>query len=203
MRSFIALFGKMIKKFFTSDLHWGHERVIGYCNRPYTSTREMDEELIYNWNKTVQPADIIYILGDVFFCNHEEAKTILNRLNGTKRLVYGNHDKVIRNQVPLQKYFELLPDLYQENIDGTLVFMCHYPMLSWNKAFHGSYMLHGHVHSSQPTDGQYRRYDVGVDANNYTPVRWEQIKKTLEGIPAGEPDRTRADRKTENEKKNL
>ena len=64
-------------------------------------------------------------------------------------------------------------------------------------------MLHGHVHSSQPTDGQYRRYDVGVDANNYTPVRWEQIKKTLEGIPAGEPDRTRADRKTENEKKNL
>jgi len=185
----------MARKFFTSDLHFGHENVIKYCNRPYSSAREMDEELIYNWNNTVQPSDIIYILGDVFFCDATQANTILNRLNGVKRLVYGNHDKTIRNQVPLQKHFDILPDLYQENIDGILVFMCHYPMLSWNKAFHGSYMLHGHVHSQQPTDGQYRRYDVGVDANGYTPVRWEQIKKTLDGIPAGEPNKIRSDRK--------
>jgi calcineurin-like phosphoesterase family protein len=192
----------MANKFFTSDLHFGHERVIGYCNRPFQSARQMDEALIYNWNLHVKPDDIIYVIGDVFFCNQEEAKTILNRLNGKKRLVYGNHDKVIRNQKPIQYLFEeILPELYTEHIDGVMVHMCHYPMHSWNKAFHGAYMLHGHVHSPQPTDGKVRRYDVGVDANSYAPVRWETIKKTLDSIPAGEPDNIRSNRKTENEKK--
>ena len=194
----------MANKFFTSDLHFGHERVIGYCNRPFQSARQMDEALIYNWNLAVKPEDIVYVLGDVFFCNQEEAKTILNRLNGKKRLVYGNHDKVIRNQKPIQYLFEeILPELYTEHIDGIMVHMCHYPMHSWNKAFHGAYMLHGHVHSPQPTDGKVRRYDVGVDANYYAPVRWETIKKTLDGIPAGEPDNIRSNRKIENAKKEL
>ena len=190
----------MSNKFFTSDLHFGHERVIGYCDRPYTSARQMDEGLIYNWNYVVRPDDIVYVLGDVFFCSQGEAKIIMNRLNGHKRLIYGNHDKVIKNQKPLQDCFEVIhPDLYTEYIDGIMVHMCHYPLHSWNKAFHGAFMLHGHVHSKIATDKKIRRYDVGVDANGYAPVRWEAIKKTLEAIPAGEPDSVRANRKTEKE----
>lgn len=60
-------------------------------------------------------------------------------------------------------------------------------MLSWPKSYHGSFMLHGHIHS----DGLYnlsnleagiKRYDVGVDANGYYPVSLNQIENFFKSI---------------------
>jgi calcineurin-like phosphoesterase family protein len=172
--------------FFTSDLHFGHANVIKYCNRPFATASEMNEALIANWNSVVGPNDTIYILGDVFFCQPSEAVEILSRLNGKKHLVYGNHDKQIKSNRQVQQFFEVIhPDLYEKKIDEHFVTMCHYPMMSWNKSFHGSFQLHGHIHGKTPFTGQMRRYDVGVDANNYTPVKWETIRDALLTIPLG------------------
>jgi calcineurin-like phosphoesterase family protein len=169
--------------FFTSDLHYGHTNIIKFCNRPYSSVEEMDEALIQNYNSVVQNDDKVWFLGDLFFCDSVRAREILFRLNGRKHLILGNHDKMIRNQKPVQDMFEkIYPDLHQEHIDGTLVVMCHYPLLSWNKAFHGSYMLHGHCHNSIPFDNQFRRLDVGVDAHNYFPISWEDIKRKMKKV---------------------
>lgn len=102
---------------------------------------------------------------------------------------------MIRNQVPVQQLFDaVLPELYHHYIDGTRVVMCHYPLLTWDKAHHGSYMLHGHVHSTVPVNDTHRRYDVGVDANDYAPVSWEYIKRTLDKIEKAEPSDVRASR---------
>ena len=181
--------------FFTSDLHYGHGNIIKYCNRPFSSVEEMEEALITNYNAVVRPADTVWFLGDVFFCQADRAKQIMRRLNGNKRLLLGNHDKMIRNQKPVQDMFEkIYSDLHQETIDGIPVSMCHYPLLSWNRAFHGAYMLHGHVHSSTPMDGQYRRYDVGVDANYYAPVSWNQIRATIEQVVPSDPSSVRSAR---------
>lgn len=172
--------------FFTSDLHFGHANVIKYCNRPFKSASEMNEALINNWNSVVGPNDTVYILGDVFFCQPPEAIEILSRLNGRKHLVYGNHDKQIKSNRHVQQHFEAIhPDLYEKKIEDHFVTMCHYPMMSWNKSFHGSFQLHGHIHGTQPLTGQIRRYDVGVDANNYCPVKWETIRDVLLTIPLG------------------
>ena len=187
----------MTKIYFTSDLHFGHANVIGFCDRPFSSVDAMNEGLIANWNGRVNPNDIIYILGDVFFCDANKAIKILNRLNGKKRIVFGNHDKKLRNNAQLLSMFDaVLPDLYMEYIDGIMVHMCHFPLLSWNKAYHGSFMLHGHVHSKNKHDGLYRRYDVGVDANNYTPVSWDNIRKELESINPNEQSEDRKSRAT-------
>ena len=57
----------------------------------------------------------------------------------------------------------------------------HYPMLEWNCSFHGSYQFHGHIHSKGDEynkvckENNIRRYDVGVDANNWYPVSVQQI----------------------------
>ena len=51
--------------YFTSDLHFGHKNIISHTGRPFSAAEEMDEALIRNWNRTVQPNDEVYILGDL------------------------------------------------------------------------------------------------------------------------------------------
>ena len=79
--------------FFTSDLHFGHEGIIRMCNRPFQTLEEMDETLIKNWNSLAKPKDKVYVLGDFFmYYKKPKLREILNRLNGTKILIKGNHD---------------------------------------------------------------------------------------------------------------
>ena len=171
--------------YFTSDLHFGHANIIKYCNRPFQSADGMDEALISNWNSVVQQDDTIYILGDVFFCNEQRAKQIMSRLNGRKHLILGNHDRMIRKAKPMQDMFDQIhPDLFETSMDGIHVVMCHYPMLTWNRAHRGSFMLHGHCHNTIPFDGKFRRLDVGVDAHGYTPISWAAVKRALEKVSA-------------------
>ena len=84
--------------FFTSDTHFGHENIIKYCNRPFSSAKEMDECLINNWNGVVSDSDTVYILGD--FLKNGDCQIIndyLKRLNGEKYLILGNHDEYIKD----------------------------------------------------------------------------------------------------------
>jgi calcineurin-like phosphoesterase family protein len=190
-----------MQTWFTSDLHFGHLNVIKYCNRPYATAEEMDEALISNWNSSVQYNDEVWVIGDVFFCQVDRAHQIMRRLNGSVHLIYGNHDKVIRNQQPLQGCFASVTDGIKEInrvIDGEKmrIVMCHYPLLSWNRAIYGSLHLHGHVHSTTPTDGVARRYDVGVDANMYAPVSLQRVTSVLTKLKPIDPSPIRASRQT-------
>lgn len=55
------------------------------------SLSDYAELLVSNWNRVVEPKDTVIIVGDI---GHECPKTIetLQRLNGVKVLVRGNHD---------------------------------------------------------------------------------------------------------------
>ena len=54
------------KLFFTSDLHFGHAKIIEHCKRPFSSVYEMDKVLTDNWNSVIKEDDLIIIAGD--FC---------------------------------------------------------------------------------------------------------------------------------------
>ncbi len=88
---------------FTSDTHFFHERVIQYSNRPFKDKEEMNEFMIQQWNRKVSPQDTIYHLGDFSFASKEKTERVLQRLNGKKILVLGNHDKGMKE---LYGYFE-------------------------------------------------------------------------------------------------
>ena len=51
-------------KWFTSDLHLGHDAICVYCKRPFKNAAHMDKRLIRNINQVVKSDDDLYILGD-------------------------------------------------------------------------------------------------------------------------------------------
>ena len=75
---------------FTSDLHLGHENLLG-TRSMFDSIEEHDETLIRNWNSVVHKGDDVWILGDIIFRSKNHASYYLDRMKGKKHLVVGNH----------------------------------------------------------------------------------------------------------------
>src|SRR5580698_5527626 len=93
--------------FFTSDEHFGHQNIIKFCNRPFTSLDEMTETLIENHNKLVKKGDSVYHLGDMFWktFGQENAIKVLSRLNGQKFYIWGNHEELMEKHSSLRDFF--------------------------------------------------------------------------------------------------
>ena len=134
-----------MKKFYIADWHYDHKNIIALDNRPFKSVEEMNEELIKRWNKAVSKEDMVYILGDMFWCDHKAAMDVIDKLNGTKVLIRGNHDKRVYE---LEKKFTVVVD-YAEIRDGDRhIVLSHYPIPCFKNHYYGWYHLYGHVHSS-------------------------------------------------------
>lgn len=170
---------------FTSDTHFGHRNIIGYTNRPFFSVDQMDEALIRNWNEVVRSTDTVYHLGDFAFTKPREASNIARRLLGHKHLIFGNHDKALREDVDFLSHFESARDYGELSVDGQKIVLCHTAFLVWNGSHRGSWNLHGHSHGSLPVSLPYhpaavaRRLDVGVDVWNFYPVEFEWIRNEV------------------------
>lgn len=162
--------------FLTSDTHFGHKNIIEYTNRPFQTVEEMDTALINNINNTVGEDDELYILGD--FCmngGYEKRSRYRNMIKCKNvHLILGNHDtRLVDTFKPSP--FESEQDYCELKYKDTKFCLSHYPFLSWNGRERNSIMCHGHIHSSYRNNHinlwqNIRRYDVGVDANDYTPV---------------------------------
>ena len=155
----------MSKYFAISDTHFGHEKIISLCGRPFANKSEMDEALINNWNSVVGSDDVVFHLGDYSW--YKEDNGIFDRLNGEKVLILGNHDNP---WVMKLDWEDVVPYMETKILGKNFVFM-HYPIHSWNNQFKGAIHLHGHIHNNFfPTDVMKNRHNVSVEAINYTPV---------------------------------
>lgn len=165
--------------FFTSDHHFGHENIIRFCARPFSSAEEMDAEMIARWNEVVGPNDRVFYLGDLCMKTHpRRLREIFDSLNGIKSLVPGNHDKNPTWELPWSD--EAMP--YREIfIDKIRVTLCHYALRSWRDQRRGGVMLYGHSHGNLA--GNRQSLDVGVDCWDYRPAEWREIRKRLETLP--------------------
>ena len=85
-------------KFYTSDLHLGHDNIIRFDNRPFGSVGEMTEEIIDNWNSVVSKNDDVYILGD-FAWRNDIGYAALKQLRGNKYFVRGENNQSKSNTV--------------------------------------------------------------------------------------------------------
>jgi calcineurin-like phosphoesterase family protein len=169
--------------FYTSDLHFGHENVIKYCNRPFKSTDEMDDCLIKNWNSRVTPNDTVYIVGDLIYRSKRAPDWYLRQLNGTKYMIMGNHDRPLdAEDFEREKYFAGISNYMVISDCGKRIVLFHYPICEWYGMNRGNLHIFGHVHSANsPTfkimcqrDGA---YNAGVDLNFYLPVTLDELIK--------------------------
>lgn len=184
---------------FTSDPHYHHKKVIGFCGRPFATVEEMNEALIERWNECVRPEDTVYVLGDFCFGGAGKQSEILKRLNGYKILIKGNHDERAHKMLKYgfdEVHYEMLT-----HIPGLgKVRLSHYPYgptnifwrllfwwkgwdlrhLDWRPKDTGDVLLHGHVHTVWKVKG--RQINVGVDCWDYRPVSVDTIKQRIEDM---------------------
>jgi calcineurin-like phosphoesterase family protein len=162
---------------FTSDTHFHHRGILRYERGEFFPDLEtMNETLIQNWNNNVAEQDLVYHLGDLSFGNPTLTGETLSRLNGQIHLIRGNHD---RKAHKLARHFASIHDYREIKIGEQQIVLSHYPFLTWNRAHHGAWMLHGHCHGSLTHTTQ-PRLDVGVDRNGFRPITFEQIVEIME-----------------------
>lgn len=165
--------------FVTSDLHFGHTNIMKFC--PVTRARfkndvtYMNEAMIQEWNAVVKQGDHTYILGDVCFAPWEKAVGFLSRLNGTKTLVAGNHDKKLLKSREFRDQFVEIRDYLDISVNGTKVVMFHYPIAEWDQMHRGAVHLHGHLHGGTSGLESYRARDVGMDASGMIVRKLESV----------------------------
>ena len=180
----------MEQVYFSSDHHYGHKNIIDFCKRPFKNTDEMCETLIENHNKVVKPEDRFYVLGDMFWrtVSDGEAFGILQRMNGQKYYIMGNHEEVLNRSKLVRDQFIWCKDIENLKISGyPNITLCHYAMRTWNGSHKGAWNLYGHSHAGLPeiTKGNLREgetpfsFDIGVDAWNYSPVSIDEVREKM------------------------
>lgn len=167
----------VMNRWIISDTHFGHQNILTFMHdgkpvREFSSVQEMDEIMVQNWNNLVKPNDIVYHLGDVVIGTGDNANyiSILNRCNGIKELVKGNHDLL-----PGNIYHQYFRKVHAMIIDKKKkLIMTHIPIhLSCVDRF--KINLHGHIHQSSVDDNRYINCCVDYPGNNYSPINMETI----------------------------
>ena len=174
--------------FLVSDTHFGHAGVCRFTRndgvtklRPWDNAEEMDEFMVKAWNDRVGPKDKVYHLGDVVM--HRRSLAIMDRLNGDKVLIRGNHD--IFKDDDYRKYFRELRAYHVMN--GMI--LSHIPIHSESLGRFGV-NIHGHTHANRVmrdlavcgrTDViDVRYHNVCVEMTDFAPILFEDVVKRIE-----------------------
>lgn len=159
---------------FTADLHFGHAKILQHHPHRGSSLDEMHARIVANWNAVVGPKDDVFVLGDFYLGRQSEphdAGHWFHALRGRKHLVVGNHDAASTLRLPWSNV-STLRSWKQKPHRAVL---CHYPLLTWNGAHHGVWMLHGHSHGLLAPN-QTTRLDVGVDCHpEFRPFSLDEV----------------------------
>lgn len=158
--------------FFTADEHYGHKNIIQYCNRPFRSIQEMDDELIRRHNQVVSDDDIVIHGGDFTLLPKRKAKAYIRQLKGRHIFLRGSHDYWLD---------EPSHDIWTHTIEGQFIVVCHYAMRVWPRSHYNSWQLYGHSHGMLQPLG--KQWDIGVDNNDFFPVSFEQVKEIMADRP--------------------
>jgi len=182
-----------MRTWITSDLHFGHQNIMKFCpdsrSRFHHDVGYMNEQMIREWNETIDIGDKVYILGDVAFLPADQAVKIMRRLNGDKILIEGNHDRKLLNDPVFRSCFVEVHPYLTVTYEKTRVIMFHYPIAEWDQMHRGAVHFHGHLHGGKSGLEEYRARDMGMDATGVIAVTMERaIADAMTGKVKGHHD---------------
>jgi len=154
----------MGRVFFISDLHFGHRNMA--IKRGFKDEHEHDSHIIKKWNKVVNKKDTVWILGDITM-EKVAPYALLDKLNGFKKVVLGNHD-MPNHSKELLKYVNSIAGM----VDYKGYALTHCPI---HESEISRYIknIHGHVHENSLPDERY--LNVSCEVLNYTPLLMANI----------------------------
>lgn len=184
----------MANIFFISDPHHGHEKCYTTFKRadgvtplrPFASAEEGDEEMVKRWNEVVKEFDKVYVLGDVVIS--KKHLPILSRLNGSKRLVRGNHDIFKTSE-----YAQYFKEIYGVRVLDDMV-LSHVPLHPQSITPRWNVNVHGHLHANIVertvqhihTDAYHEEtipdplyFSVCVEQIDYRPIEYSELNKRI------------------------
>lgn len=171
-------------KYFTADLHLGHEKVAQL--RGYHNVEEHDEAVLAPLRE-LSPGDQLWVLGDISSGSSDGEHHALHVLGDAvpehvrMHLVAGNHDSchpMYRNAYKRQRYFGLFDSVQpfaRTRINGHQVLLSHFPyrgggdhteterFTQYRLPDEGMLLLHGHTHATMWRSGP-RSMCVSFDA---------------------------------------
>jgi len=172
----------MSKIFFTSDLHFNHNKDFIWKARGYQSVEEMNEDFIKKWNSVVSNDDIVYVLGDVIMGEDLNAGLrMLLKLKGKKYLAIGNHDTDARIKAfKANHIFEDIQMGYRIKAKKKTIILTHYPTVTANGEDTRTLNFYGHTHQTYDFfENKVYMYHVGVDSHNGYPVLLEDALQNI------------------------
>lgn len=156
-------------RYVISDLHFGHGNAIGFNNRPFDSTAEMNKELVKRWNNVVDESDTVIVVGDVELDDTRSTERWIADLNGNVLLVRGNHDKGDFADAP----FHVVESAVIRHGKYTF-YVEHQP------AGYSGWSIHGHTHNSDTVCYPFinagpQTINVSAELIRYTPLPMHKV----------------------------
>ena len=179
--------------FMIGDSHFYHKNIIRYCNRPWNSgygpdgevfvtdedVSRMNEDMIARWNDVVSRDDIVYSTGDFCFGSRSKVESVFPRLNGRKRIVLGNHDRL-----KFKDYYEIGFERVYDHpiIIRDFIILSHEP-LQWVKDGSVYLNIYAHVHDQE----MYKDYTANTFCSSaeridHTPIELDEIIKRCQTL---------------------
>lgn len=157
--------------FVVSDLHFDHQNIISFCNRPFGSVDEMNRRLVENWNSVVDEDDRVYFLGDMTYGRRRRPIDFwLSKLNGEVRFIRGNHDTDIITRA------EVIKDRFPIRYKGHDLLLMHDP---YRPADWDGWIIHGDKHNNNLDEYPHvntknRTINVCAELVGYTPMSLDE-----------------------------
>jgi calcineurin-like phosphoesterase family protein len=151
-----------------SDTHFFHANIGRYCNRP----DGWQDLIIENWNRLIQPGEIVFHLGDLALGRKDYAQALVPLLKGKIYLMRGNHDRQGR-AFYTNLGVTLVKDPYSiiRSSGPNLVFS-HRPISPLPP---GVLNLHGHIHNNPSPEVGPRHINLSVEVREYRPWRLRDV----------------------------
>lgn len=145
-----------LMRYYIADLHFFHEGLLHRMdNRNFETVEKMNDYMISQWNSKVRPVDEVVVLGDFSLGRGADTNKILERLNGKKFLIKGNHDYYTDDRRFDTTYFQWIEKYKVVKDNKRRVVLSHYPIFCYDGQYRydkngnpTTYMLYGHVHDT-------------------------------------------------------